>query len=220
MKVLIIDDHPMVRTTLAALIQQLRPGAQILQADDIEQAERQWIPVDLVLLDLQLPGSQGEATIHHALKVLRDAPIAVVSGSTDPRLIRSALQAGLRGFIPKASSTEILTSALALILAGADYFPPLRALPSLSDPAGNHAWLDEGLSDKQLEVLALLERGMPNKQIARLLSISESTVKYHLDRIFRYLGVHRRTAAIFEARRRRLLDRRGPDRAEPPSAEH
>jgi DNA-binding NarL/FixJ family response regulator len=142
-------------------------------------------------------------------------PVIVLSGTEDPSVMRTAIERGVRGFIPKAYSSGVMISAVRLVLAGGVYVPPMMrsAVPpgvvagvptaeAVRHPSGGMPMLDHlrnVLTDRQVEVLQLLSQGKPNKLIGRSLGISEGTVKIHLAAIFRALNVRNRTEAVVAA---------------------
>jgi DNA-binding NarL/FixJ family response regulator len=158
-------------------------------------------PIDLLLLDLEMPGmnlAEGFAAIRRRYPQL---PIAIVSGVTDASLIRTLLDSGARGFIPKLAGSEQLLDALRRILAGEIYVPDalLGRQVAVAKEAG------DTLTARQLDILPLLAEGMPNKQIADALGVTEGTVKQHLKELFKRLSARNRTQAVQEARRLGLL---------------
>jgi len=136
------------------------------------------------------------------------ALIVILSGENDPRLVKQAQEAGARGYIPKSATVQGAKNALRLVLGGEPYVP-LTLLSGNADEsrekgAGNMSG-DTVLTPRQLEVLQLLSRGLPNKLIARRLNLSEGTIKLHVSAILRSLGIRNRTQAVHEAERRGLL---------------
>ena len=203
MKLLVVDDHALFREGLKLLLSSLDPDVKLDEAGDLVQALKlaDDANFDLILLDLKMPGPNGL----DALAAMRDAtagvPIVVLSGEDDPALIRAAIEGGAMGFIPKSSTPEVLIQALRLVLAHGVYLPPLalgaRAAAAL--PAGAADIKLPGITDRQMDVLRCVIQGKPNKVIARDLDISEGTVKLHLSAVFRALGAHNRTEAVYAA---------------------
>ena len=167
-------------------------------------AKRDAAPYDLILLDLNLPGVGNLEALASIRDAFPQAPVVVLSGEDDPRMIRATIEHGAMGFVPKSSTPEILIQALRLILAHGVYLP-LSALASDDTPApaapatGDSAALLGNLSPRQVEVLHCVIRGQPNKLIARNLALSESTVKAHLSAVLRTLGARNRTEAVYAA---------------------
>ncbi len=206
MKILHADDHPMFREGLRFFLQLLDTQVVVLEASNIQAALDKLAlegPVDLVVLDLQMPGMSeldGFFAIHRRYPNL---PIVIVSGLNDPRTIRALLDGGARGYIPKLASSEQLMDALRRVLKGEIYLPDALFIPDSQAPAtGADA---TPLTARQLEILPLLAEGMPNKRIADALDVTEGTVKQHLKDLFRRLNTRNRTQAVREARRLGLL---------------
>jgi DNA-binding NarL/FixJ family response regulator len=209
---MLVDDHAMFRQGLKFLLSDLDQSLHFSEAGSCDQAIAIYkeTPVDLILLDLNMPGSDGLGALHQITTTAKGVPTVVLSGENDPGIIRAAIERGASGFVPKASSSEILVAALRLILAGGVYLPP-NALNSVADvyvdtasPAENGSELSDLLSDRQIAVLLKAIQGQPNKVIAIDMGIAEGTVKSHLSAAFKVLGVHNRTEAVFAAARRGL----------------
>jgi len=205
MKILHADDHPMFREGLRFFLQLLGTQVTVLEAGNLRAAldklALEW-PVDLLLLDLQMPGMsevEGFLAIRRAYPTL---PVVIVSGVNDPQIIRTLLDGGARGYIPKFTGSEQLMDALRRVLNGEIYVPDAVFLPQ-SQPAGNGE--SAPLTSRQLQILPLLAEGMPNKRIADALGLTEGTVKQHLKDLFRRLNANNRTQAVREARRLGLL---------------
>jgi len=211
MKLLLVDDHALLRDGLALLMAQEFSGLQVLQAGTLAEAHaalRADPDVRLVLLDLGLPDGDGI----EALPQLREAaPAAVlVALSADERreTVLAAIAAGAAGYIPKTSQSGVMLEALRFVLSGGVYLPAAvleqRASERHGAPAAGVAQRcaeDLGLSPRQVDVLRLLVEGKSNKLIARDLAMSESTVKTHLEALFRRLSVNSRTQAVVAAAR-------------------
>jgi DNA-binding NarL/FixJ family response regulator len=208
MKFLVVDDHALVREALSRVLLSLVPGASVHEAADptvaFNEIERE-PDLDLVLLDLALPGMHGL----NALKRLRSKhpsiAVVIVSASVDRDSVRQALEAGATGYIPKSSSNEVLKSALQLVLAGGIYIPPefvgRGTEPAAAPLTGRTSPADVGLTERQAQILALLMRGEANKVICRELDIAESTVKNQITVILKALNVTSRTQAVLEVAR-------------------
>ena len=207
--ILLVDDHALFRHGLRLLLSDLGDGHAFLEADRVEAAlamAATGTPVDLILLDLNLPGSAGIATLDVVKTAFPQATVVVLSSEENPALIRDTIERGAAGFVPKASTPPVLISALRLVLSGGIYLP-LTALRDLDRADGERSQqlrdtrrdVAANLSDRQRQVLMLLVLGKPNKVIAREIGISESTVKLHLSAAFRALGVQNRTEAVYVA---------------------
>lgn len=206
MKILIIDDHPIYRDGLAALVAQLFEDACVEQAGDVCAAFARLArsdTVDLVLLDLKLPGLDGRGALPELRKRHPDVPVVVISVEEDAATIRACIDAGASGYIPKSARKAILGAALAVVADGGIYIPPaMRQVGADRRQASSSV----SLTAREREVLQRVCAGEPNKTIARHLRISEATVRAHVGAIFRALGVSNRTQAAVSARRRGLMD--------------
>jgi DNA-binding NarL/FixJ family response regulator len=212
LKFLLIDDHDLFRSGLRLLLGQLPVELEILEAGRVDDA-LVYVDqgVEIVMLDLSMPGTSGMAALTRVREAFPDAPTVIVSSDDEPALIRQAIELGASGFVPKTSTPPVLISALQLILAGGVYLP-MKVLAQASpapaqayaqpaqDPAqaGSASGIP-GLTDRQQEVLLKAVRGQSNKAIARAMDISEGTVKAHLSAAFRVLGVSNRTEAVYAA---------------------
>lgn len=213
MKLLIVDDHEIMREGVKALLLQTAPGSVVLQAGGCAQAVALIEfnhDLDIVLLDLAMPGMGGMKAIGVFGKLRPDLPIVVLSASEDPQTIKLALAQGAMGYIPKASSPKTLVSALQFVLEGNVYVPPLlfdeTAAPLTASSRGDGPRKDGSpLTERQIEVLKLIETGLSNKAISRKLGLSEKTVKVHVTAIFKALNVANRTQAVSVARQGKLI---------------
>lgn len=211
MKALVVDDHALVREALGRVLHALVPGATVLEAGDPDTAlaavERD-PDLDLALLDLTLPGTDGLTVLRRMRARHPAVAVVVVSAMVDRETVRQVLDAGAAGYIPKSSSNEVLKSALGVVLAGGVYVPPeFAGRGSTLAPAAPAVAMSPsavGLTERQAEILALLMRGESNKVICRELHLAESTVKNQVTAILRALKVTSRTQAVLEAGRLRL----------------
>lgn len=210
---LVADDHPLFRDALQAVIRGGLADTQLLEADSLAAAMAHieaHDTLDLLLLDLSLPDADGL----EGLKTLRSAfpwlPVAIVSAHQERQLVLDAITQGAVGYIPKSTPGEQLLSALEQILQGQLYLPadimrrpPAQRAPAAASVSSSTAPQDverpgrlPRLTDKQLDVLSCMSQGMSNKQIARELTIAETTVKTHVSAILRKLGASSRVHAI------------------------
>ena len=212
MKLLVVDDHPLMRDGIVALLAQFGPDTVVLQAGDATSALAAiaaHADLDAVILDLGLPGMGGMRALTEFGRVRPDVPVVVVSASEDARDAREALAKGALGYVPKSAGQRTLLSAIRLVLerrALCSSAAPQRSPP----PAGCESRGEAGpqraaLTDRQIEVLRRLSQGQPNKTIARELGLSEKTVKAHISAIFRALNVVNRTQAAAAGRDAGLL---------------
>jgi DNA-binding NarL/FixJ family response regulator len=209
-KILVVDDYALVREGLRHALQALGDDVEVLEARDAEEALRLVAldPVlDLVLLDIGLPGMDGFLALDEMRRGLQRVPIVVLSASADQRDISSALNMGAMGYIPKLAPREVMLRALRLVLAGGVYVPPqaigVPPFPGAPPPAVTPPKsIDElRLTDRQRQVLQLIAQGKPNKIIARELQIAEPTVKAHVTEVLRALKASSRAQAMVTARR-------------------
>jgi DNA-binding NarL/FixJ family response regulator len=207
MKVLLVDDHVLVREAMRGVIAELQPDAAVIEAAtsaDGMSVMRQHPDVDLVMLDLGLPDRNGLEVLEELRGTHPAAAVVMLSGSNDRESVAMALAKGALGFIPKSASRDVLVSAIRLVLAGGIYIPPEIlidshpvSLPAVSDERRSPAEL--GLTPRQVEVLALMMQGKSNKLICRTLHLAEPTVKNHVSAILKALGAVNRTEAALAA---------------------
>ena len=205
MILLLVDDHALFREGLKFLLRGLDDELVVDEAESCAAATTRQgqFTYDLILLDLNLPGVGGLEALAAIRAAFPQTPVVVLSGEDDPRTIRATIEQGAMGFVPKSSTPEILIQALKLILAHGVYLP-VSALDGDAAPVPHAARESSdavlaSLSARQLEVLRCVIQGQPNKLIARNLALSESTVKAHLSAVFRALGAHNRTEAVYAA---------------------
>ncbi|HKA28264.1 MAG TPA: response regulator transcription factor [Candidatus Binatia bacterium] len=204
MKILICDDHELFRAGLRLVLTRLEESTELIDASSAEETFRvaEADPdLDLVLMDLGMPGMDGLS----ALGVLRDRfpalPVVIVSASERDADVRAAIDRGASGFIPKSSSAPVLLAALRLVLSGGVYVPPLILATPAPAPSGAPPATDRrreraaALTPRQLEVLDLMAKGRTNREICDRLGIAEGTVKAHVATILEALDVANRTEA-------------------------
>ncbi|MHA1517535.1 MAG: response regulator transcription factor [Alphaproteobacteria bacterium] len=204
-KILIVDDHPMFREALRGAVKAVRPKAKVFEVGSIEGASdtlRAEPGIEIVLLDLSLPGTSGFDGLIFLRTSFPRIPIMIVSGLDDPRIVREAIRLGAAGFVPKSVDKATLGDALSDVLGGS-VFVPAELAQTLSDPSvftesENIAERVAKLTPAQMRVLRLLRHGRLNKQIAHELGVSETTVKAHVSEILRKLNVVSRTQAVIE----------------------
>jgi DNA-binding NarL/FixJ family response regulator len=204
-RLLIADDHPLFRGALREAIGGLFGRADIGEAGTFEEVadilERAG-EVDLILLDLRMPGVRGFSGLMYLRAQYPSVPIVIVSANDDPAVIRRCVEFGAAGFIPKTLDIEELRGVIARVLQGEVWTPPEIDLSAAADAesAAMIARLST-LTPQQVRVLMMLSGGMPNKQIAYELGVSEATVKAHVTAILQKLGVDSRTQAVIAAGR-------------------
>jgi two-component system nitrate/nitrite response regulator NarL len=205
MKLLVVDDHPLVRAGVASALQSLAGADPVLQAGDGVEALAllaQHPDVAAVLLDLRMTGMAGLALLIQLKRLHPDMPALVLSSSEDPDDVRRVLKAGARGYCPKSANPSTVIAALQLVLSGEIYVPPFMAMAAELEAAPSEP---SGLTPRQHEVLQALCSGKSNKEIARVLGMQEKTVKGHVSAIFRCLNVVHRLQAIEAARASGLI---------------
>lgn len=209
MKILIVDDHPVLRTGIAALLDQARNGTITLQAGTVPEAlalVETHDDLDIVILDLVLPGVGGLSALSELGRRRPGLPVIVLSSSEEPQEARRALSLGALGYVPKSASQRTLSAAIDLVMSGEIYVPPLL----LNETVGRSGRPSAGttstpLTERQIEVLRCIGAGLPNKTIALQLGLSEKTVKAHITAILKTLRADNRTHAVAIARHSGLI---------------
>lgn len=224
MKVLLIDDHPLILSALKAVIQGLGDDVTVAGASSAAAARatlKEDNVFDLVLLDLQLGDANGFDLLGELRSTYPALPVVVVSASDRTSDVIRSIDMGAMGFVPKRASNETLFDALRLVMSGGIYVPPMTmgadagsvpsspeadTVPGYMKVIGSHAAQGDyqttpslaslGLTPRQTDVLALLLQGKPNKLIARDLNLSVETIKDHVAAVLRALGVNSRTQAV------------------------
>ncbi len=214
LRVLVADDHPLFRDGLRILLQQLEDRVTVHEAgtlaDALQLAQTHAAELNLLLVDLRMPGASGFDGVRALRAAAPKAPLVVISGYETKRNAEQALEAGAAGFIPKSTSSSVTLNALKLVLLGEVYVPPsLIYGPQTDDPDSEIGGTPSApsldlsklapLTQRQLDVLALIGQGKSNKDIADKLGISEGTVKVHVGAILKVLGATNRTQAALMA---------------------
>jgi len=209
MRILVVDDHPLIQQALATTLAILDEACEVDAAEDLQSAlgKTQTFQPDLVLLDLGLPGQRGLSALTAFREARPAVPVVVVSGEVSRERVLCALDAGAMGYIPKTSRRDTLLEALRVTLSGGMYVPK-ETLPdeAVTDVAPVGEFLncrpeDLGMTARQAEVCALMLRGLTNKLICRELDLAEGTVKVHVSTVLKQLGVANRTQAVLAAHR-------------------
>jgi DNA-binding NarL/FixJ family response regulator len=209
MKILVVDDHPLVRDAMSNLLGQLATSVAILEASDCAsglELARANPDIDLVVLDLNLPGTRGFEALDRFHREHPSLPVVILSMVRDRHTVLTAIKRGAMGFIPKVAAKDVIVNAARLVLAGSIYLPPeVVTEESASDSPGlspsPRSFSDLGLTHRQGQVLALIMRGKSNKEICRALGLAERTVKVHVTAILTVLKVSTRTQAVIAANR-------------------
>lgn len=207
MKVLVVDDHALIRDALRGVLKELKDDASVVEAADSRQALRltgENPDLGLVLLDLNLPDRSGFDVLAELRERHPAISVVVLSALSDRDSVARALDLGATGFIPKSASRELMLSALRLVFSGGVYIPP--EILGSREPSGKRGLSaagarpgsprDLGLTDRQVEILALMMQGKSNKAICRSLDLAEPTVKNHVTAILKALKVTNRTEAV------------------------
>jgi DNA-binding NarL/FixJ family response regulator len=212
-KVLMADDHALFRDGMRYVLQQLADEVDILDSGNFQDALQivQENPdIDLALLDLNMPGSEGIPSIQFFHLRHPDIPVVVVSGSDHRDDIESVMESGAMGFISKMSSSKIMLSALRMVLEGGVYLPPQLLQQAISNADLGEATVENkraqraarfGLTARQFEVLSYLAAGLGNKEISKKMNLAEGTVKIHTAAVYQALHVNSRLEAVSAARR-------------------
>ena len=199
-KIVIADDHPLFRGALKQALAGIDNVANVLEAGDFEAVKQLAIStedIDLILLDLSMPGASGLSALISLRGIHPDVPMMVVSAHDDITTIRRALELGASGFISKSASLDEITHAVVTVLNGDVAAPAGIDLGVEQDPeiSGIIRRL-QSLTPQQTRVLGMLAEGLLNKQVAYELGVSEATIKAHVSAILQKLGVDSRTQAV------------------------
>lgn len=196
-KILIVEDHALVREAMAQRLGRLEPDLVCLESASADEALallEAHGDVDLAIVDLMLPGANGFSLLGVLAKRYPDLPAIVVSAMDDDASVRRALAAGASGFVSKASSGEVLAQAVSDVLEGG--MPTPRASPPATSARTRRSAERYGVTVGQARVMELLATGGSNREIARRLGLTEGTVKVHMTAIYRALGVSSRSQAL------------------------
>ncbi len=218
MRILIADDHPLYREALRARIERLFPEAAVTEFSSFEDVvslgNKDENPYELFLLDFHMPGMSIDA-LKKLAAAYAGVPIAVISGTASAADVRSVVQAGVQGFIPKSATGKHLMHALQMLLEGGTSMPTdfVVSGDTVSASREDRGWTVRGspsppwlalLSKRELDVLLGVARGLSNKEIARELGLAEVTVKLHLQGVFRKIGARSRSEAAVIATKANL----------------
>lgn len=218
MKILIADDHELIREGMERTLSGMAGQVEVVHAQDghsvLEQLE-QHPDIDIVLLDLFMPNANGYELLRQVCDSYEALPVIVISAAEEPHYMRKSIDYGAAGFIPKSSSTDIMISAIKLVMSGGIYIPHTMHLQSrdarqpvqrgMSDYQHSMMASDK-MTRRQKEVLELMARGSSNKEIARILGLSEHTVKIHVTAILKLLEAANRTEAVIIAQRLGVIE--------------
>ncbi len=217
-RILIADDHPLVRGALSQAVAGAVPGAEILESGDLDGVTKVLATrrdIDLILLDLAMPGVRGFSGLMYLRAEHPDVPVVVVSANEDRGVIRRCIDFGASGFIPKTTDIEGMRNAIRLVLDGEIWTPPDVDLSAPADKETTDLVRRmASLTPQQVRVLMMVSAGLLNKQIAYELNVSEATVKAHVSAILTKLGVESRTQAVITAAKVEALSSPGVVRAD------
>lgn len=207
MKILLVDDHALFRDGMRYVLQQLPEEVEILEAGNFQEGLRiatQHPELDLALLDLNMPGSEGPISIRLFHQRYPHIPVVVVSGEEGRSYMEKVMGYGAMGFVCKSSTAPVMLSALNLVLSGGVYIPPqmLRGHDTLAEKPPELVdrrsinTNEYGLTQRQMQVLAHLAAGLSNKEIAEAIHLAEGTVKIHVAAVYQTLRVNNRMEAV------------------------
>jgi len=203
-KILIADDHPLFRDALKHALTGAFKSVEIFEAGTIEEMTERIeteTEIDLVLLDLAMPGVRGYSGLLFLRAQYPGVPVVVVSAHEEPAVVRRCLEFGALGFIPKSIDVESIRIAVGEVLDGEVWIPPGLDLEPVDDSDAELSARLATLTPQQVRVLMMLSEGLLNKQIAYELGVSEATVKAHVSAVLQKLGVESRTQAVIAASR-------------------
>jgi DNA-binding NarL/FixJ family response regulator len=204
-RIIIADDHPLFRDALRLTVARMLPRAEAVEAESFERLRARLEEVaetDLVLLDLNMPGTKGFSGLLYLRAQFPAVPVAIISANEEPRVVRAALDLGAIGYIPKSAGASEIRAALTALLAGKSWLPASLGLDrSSAGSEGEFRARLTHLTPQQVRVLMMLSEGLPNKQIAHGLGVSEATAKAHVSAILQKLKVDNRTQAVILAKR-------------------
>lgn len=206
LKLLVVEDHALVREGLIQALRALASDGEEMQirgaaaADEALRLIEGDSDIDLILLDLMLPGTGGIGLLGALRKRYPAVPVLILSALEDPDTVRRALAQGAAGFVPKSSSTSDLLGAVRAVLAGGRYLPPQYDATATPAGRGGRGVQERfGLTAAQMRVLELLVEGKTNREIAEVIGVTEGTVKIHVSAIFKALNVSNRSQALLVA---------------------
>ncbi len=216
MKILLVDDHALFRDGMRYVLQQLPEEVEILEAGNFPDGLKlvmQHPELDLALLDLNMPGSEGPISIRYFHQRYPHIPVVVVSGEDGRGYMEKVMNYGAMGFISKSSTAAVMLGALKLVLSGGVYIPP-QLLQQYGEVAGKEPDVTDrrslhtneyGLTQRQMQVLTHLAAGLSNKEIAEAIHLAEGTVKIHVAAVYQILRVSNRMEAVRMAEKLGLI---------------
>jgi DNA-binding NarL/FixJ family response regulator len=215
MRAVVADDHPLYREAVGLRLRRQLGEAEIVEAGSVDElmalAGREGKPIELILLDLHMPGMKGGQTVQEVVKIFQGTAVVLVSGVAGFEDIRRAIDAGARGFLPKTLSSEHFAQAIDMILGGGTFLPAETIqmngalVPATPATPGGDPPLSGDLTRRQQQILVRLASGATNKEIGRDLNIAEVTVKLHMRQILRKIHARNRAEAASIATRAGLI---------------
>jgi len=218
MDIILADDHKLVRDGLTPFLEELDDNVNVIEAAGFEhamKAAKEARNLKLIILDLGMPGMNGLAGVRQMMESYPNVPVVILSGTHDQTAILKAFNLGIAGFIPKSAGSDVMMSALQLVMAGERYIPSqilvgaaiqdaeqpaeqsqVKAAPITPSMRSLNAARFDKLSKREQHVLELLAGGMTNKEIARSIDLQEATIKIHVKNIYRKMGVNNRVQAV------------------------
>jgi DNA-binding NarL/FixJ family response regulator len=208
-RILLVDDHTLVRKGLAQLLASCLPDVEVVEAGSAEEAEVivRGQTFDVALVDIRLPGRGGLDLLREIRADFPSMPVIIVTNYDNPEYVRTAMAEGAAGYLLKDATPADLTQAISVAISGAGNVLSARAIRNLFEDSGGfhggkgngHRPLEAGLTRREADIMELLAAGHSNREISRKLFLSEKTVKAHLASVFRKLGVTNRTQAAMMA---------------------
>lgn len=198
-RIMIVDDHPLFRRALQQALEASLDVAEVVETGSLDELNAKLAEnsaIDLILLDLSMPGVQGLSGLLFLRAQYPEIPVMIVSASEDQDTIRGAIGIGASGFVPKSQPVDVIRAAVRRVLDGEIWVPPDVDLASQAKDASELIARLSTLTPQQVRVLMMLGEGLLNKQIAFRLSVSEATIKAHVSAILQKLGVDSRTQAV------------------------
>lgn len=199
MKVIVADDHELIRNGIRNIIKQISNSPVLLEAEDWNQTialANVHRDCSLVLLDLNMPGKEGLTGLKHLRNSLRSTPIIVISASENLQVIQAVINGGAQGYITKSLSNEKMKNNIQSVLSGGTCLPDIF---TWKNEQIDNTEPEITLTARQQEVLSMLAKGYPNKEIAGMLKVKEATIRAHATSIFKALAVSNRTQAVIQA---------------------
>lgn len=201
MRLLLADDHTLVRQGLMPFFRALDPDVEVVEASDFTEAlakAKESAPLDLILLDLRMPGMRGTCGLATMVETFPQTPVVILSGSIDSADVMECIDQGAAGYLPKTLNSTAMINALRLVLSGEKYFPSF-AFTAPRVPAEESFASENPLSsldERERVILGMVVDGRTNKEIARALDLQEVTIKVQTRNIYRKLGAANRSQAV------------------------